>query len=123
MRSLTTNAILVTRDRHWIRGTVSTEGRRILDLLNDPSRKFIRVQGLQVAGRNSFEGVPARPEAWVQKSKLDLVILTANEHETPERRWDNYAPTKRRRVSGLAAGFELEGYLHTQGLAGDVQGA
>jgi hypothetical protein len=123
MRSLTTNAVLVTRDRQWIRGAVSTEGRRLLDVLNDPSRKYIRVQGLQVSRCNSFAGVLARPEAWIQKSKLDLVILTADEHETPERRWDNYTPKKRSRVSALAAGFELEADLHRQNTAGDIQSA
>jgi hypothetical protein len=104
-----------------MRGAVSTEGRRLLDVLNDPSRKYIRVQGLQISGCNSFTGVLARPEAWIQKSKLDLVILTANEHETPGRRWDNYMPKKRSRVSALAAGFELEAYLHRQDSVGDIQ--
>jgi hypothetical protein len=104
-----------------MKGAISTEGRRLLDVLNDPSHKYIRVQGLQVSGCNSFTGVMARPEAWLQKSKLDLVILTDNEHETPEKRWDNYSPRKRSRVSALAAGFEIEAYLHRASSIGDIQ--
>jgi hypothetical protein len=106
-----------------MKGAISTEGRRLLDVLNDPSRKYIRVQGLRISGCNSFTGVPARPEAWIQKSKLDLVILTDNEHENPEKRWDNYAPRKRSRVSALAAGFELEAYLHQGNSVGNIQSA
>jgi hypothetical protein len=121
MHRLTTNAILVTRDGHWMKGVVSTDGNRILDVLNDPSRKYIKVQGLQISGCNSFTGVLARPEAWIQKSKLDLVVLTSDEHETPEKRWDNYAPKKRTRVTALAAGFEIEAYMHRASSTGDIQ--
>jgi hypothetical protein len=123
MHRLTTNAVLVTRDRQWLKGAVSTEGRRLLDVLNDPSHKYIRVQGLKISGCNSFTGVAARPEAWIQKSKLDLAILTSEEHETPERRWDNYAPKKRIRIAALASGFELEAYLHRQNSVGNIQSA
>ena len=123
MDRLATPAILITRDGYWISGAVSTHGRRLLDLLNDCSRPQVRLQDVEISVEPTFTRSSRRQEAVIQKEKLGLAILAQKGHESAEKRWDNYTPKRRCRVGVLALGLEIEGDLHLESSAGNIQNA
>jgi hypothetical protein len=121
MDCLITAAILITRDGYWISGAVSTQGRRLLDLLNDGNRKQVRLQDVEISVEPGFTRSSRRQEAVIQKEKLGLAILAQKEHESAAKRWDHYTPKRRLRVGLLALGLEIEGDLHLGSSSSDIQ--
>lgn len=102
----------VTRD-HRFSGTISTEGRRLLDLLNDENKVFLSLQRVRVYRRADAETlVEEFPEAIVRKKDVSLAIISDLKHEASRKRWSHHAPKPTFGAFLAVSGYEIRGKLH-----------
>jgi hypothetical protein len=102
-------AALFIVGRHSFIGTVDHSGSRVLDVLNEASTEFLRVQGVSV-----FRGLEGGPiahydEITVPKAAIDCVILTDERHEAPLRRKYALVEKQSHNVFVLLTDYEVRG--------------
>ena len=103
---------LVTRD-HRFNGTISTEGGRLLDLLNDENKVYLSLQRVRVYRRADTETlVEEFPEAVVRKKDVSLAIITDLKHEAARKRWSHHALKPTFGAFLAVSGYEIRGKLH-----------
>ena len=103
---------LVTRD-HRFTGTISTEGRRLLDVLNDENKVYLSLHPARVYRRADAETlVEEFPEAVVRKEDVSLAIIQDLKHEASRKRWSHHAPKPTFDAFLAVSGYEIRGKLH-----------
>ncbi len=106
------SVVLITRE-HLIAATVTTAGKRVLDVLNDSLTDYLQVFDVQVfRDMEMQQPIATFPSVWVQKSALSMIILPEERHEAPERRLYNFVQKTPRHVFVIVPGYEVEGSLH-----------
>ncbi|HVX62343.1 MAG TPA: hypothetical protein VHC19_17125 [Pirellulales bacterium] len=107
-------AILVVQE-HLIIGELETRGLRLLDVLLDPMADWLQVFGAHVVHRAAkARAVASAAEVLVRKSDLQLALLGAGKHESPERRRFAYVDKQQFSALAIVGGYEVQGRLHLQ---------
>ena len=106
---------------HWLVGHLLVEGTRIQDVLNDAGTDFLRLFDVEVYAPAKREYVTKLPDVIVPKCKLEFVVLPTNEHEAPEKRWNNRAARAVFKTFVTVEHCYISGHLHLPSKPADLQ--
>jgi len=79
-------AVILVSGRHTFTGSLVLGGQRVLDVLNDRSSAFLRVNKTTVSRSGQTEAFGELQEAVVAKSSVDCLLIENEVHEAPVRR-------------------------------------
>lgn len=114
------SVVLLTYE-HRFTATVTTGGRRVLDILNDRTTDYLHIHDVQVFRSFAPETrVASFPDAVVRKEDLSLVLITGERHEAPEKRLYAFVPKKPHHVFITVPGYEVQGRMLLTGAAEPV---
>jgi hypothetical protein len=120
MSSNLTHAIIVVSP-HWIVGSIPSNGKRIQDVLKDPSTNFVRLTDVHIySDADCTLRIATLPQAVFPKDRIELVILPEFRHEAPITRWNNFSVRKSAKVSAIVSKFYIEGELQLSPSTTDV---
>ena len=108
------SAIVVTNE-HLLSGQVSARGRRLIQVLNDTTTDFVSMQNVRVMRRAGGACVATLPSAMVLKRNIALAIPANDQHESPEKRRDNFVHKRRFNAFLIVKGYEIRGQVCLKG--------
>jgi len=98
---------------HWLVGAMLSAGTRIQDVLNDGSTDFVHLMDVQVCGIAQPESCLATlSKVLIPKCKIQLVILPADRHEAPKKRWNNLTVRATTNVFTIVSKYRIQGELN-----------
>ena len=76
---------------HWLVGAMRSTGTRIQDVLKDAATDFVHLIDVQVCRYSEREScLTTLAEVLVPKSKIEIVVMFADRHEAPTKRWTTW---------------------------------
>lgn len=107
---------------HWLAGVISTNGIRILDVLNDVRTDYLCLREARLFRKSRQESpLVSFPEVVVPKQRIALLVLTTREHEAPTKR--SYLAVQKRAFHACLGipGYTVQGLLHDKRRPGDLR--
>jgi hypothetical protein len=108
--SASTPVIFATAE-HLMRGVIATGRQRLVELLNDESPAYVKVQDAKFHRLGAPQLVKEAPEVLMPKATIGLAILPGEKHESPDRRMYAFVEKGRCEIFVVCAGFEIEGHI------------
>ena len=106
------SALLIGHEHH-IRGSILTDGRRLLEILNAKTTDYLEVNNARVFRRDAAEECIAKlSTVVVTKVSISLIVVIEEKHEAPERRLHAFTPKVRYPVFLTLPGHEVAGKIH-----------
>ena len=99
---------------HWLRGSMTTTGCRVLDVLNENNTDFLRLTDAQVFSTSDLTTpITAFGEVMVPKDKLAVVFIPKNNnHDSDYKKYYSKVQTRRTASFALIGGHALTGSIH-----------
>lgn len=106
-------SVVMISHQHWLRGIVETEGRRLLDLLDDKMTDYVPLSNVRICRSTDPDvGIAKLPETLIYKATVSLAVITGEEHEAPDRRLHAFVQKKRYPVFLTVPNYEMKGTMH-----------
>ena len=98
---------------HWLVGAVLSAGTRIQDVLNDGNTDFVDLMDVQVCGIAQPDSCLASlSKVLIPKCRIEFVVLLANRHEAPKKRWNNLTVRATTNVFTIVSKYRIQGELN-----------
>jgi len=106
--------------QHFLRGTFSNHGQRLLDSLNDSTTDFITIENVEVFRISHDVRATQLSTVAVRKDHIGMVFLTSERHEAPERQVTHRRDKERFSAFVTCFGYDVKGTVHLRGYADPV---
>ncbi len=104
--------ITIAISGHWIFGYLPLSGSRIQETLNDSRTDFLTLIDVEVHPLSNGASITRLPEVTIPKAKVQIVAVPTNEHEAPEKRWNNRTAKEAFQTFAIASDYRVSGELH-----------
>lgn len=105
--------LLLAAGQHFAQATVETEGKRILDVLNDKNSDYLKLANHSLSwGHDPDRSLGAWPRGALIKSNLILALPFGTEHEAPQRRHNLMVRKSRYEVALTLPDYDVRGFVH-----------
>lgn len=106
--------LIVTRE-HFLKCTVPTRGRRLLDLLQEQDSQFLSVHDAQVRCRQGAAENATCSQAVIRKATISLIIPAQQTLEVTQKRIDTFISKKQHAVFLTVHGYQIRGSMKVNG--------
>ena len=106
--------LLVVQDR-LVAGTLSTGGRRILEVLVDTGSNYLRLRDAKIQNNSGDRAEADLEEVVVWRPHISLIALARDEHEAPEKRCFGFVQKERCSATLVVSGWQVVGDVHVKG--------
>lgn len=111
-------ATFAIRD-HWLEATLSNNGLRLLEVLNDSRTEYMSVGDAMLSRAGQKHGAPLAGDCLLQKSQI-ILAMPGGTHESPEKRRNAYREKRQRWATVTVPGYQLHGHLHLTSGGGNL---
>jgi hypothetical protein len=106
--------LLVVQDR-LVAGTLSTGGRRILEVLVDTGSNYLRLRDAKIQSNSSNSAETELEEVVVWRPHISLIALAGTEHEAPDKRCFGFVQKEQFSATVVVSGWQVVGDVHVKG--------
>jgi len=107
--------VVLVADQHLIRCGVPTDGKRLLDVLNDKTTEFLRLLEPQLSPMTDPQmRVAAFARGLVPKPNISLALIIEEKHEAPQKRANMMVRKNTFEVYVTVPGYEVRGFVHSE---------
>jgi len=106
-------SIALVAGEHWVTGLISTEERRVLDIVNDRQSEYLQLAEVRLyLSADLGEPVATLDKAVLPKASILFLMITEERHEAPRKRVSFFVRKDHYEFFATVAGFEVRGYVH-----------
>ncbi len=109
------SSVTVVTHGHFLRGDAHIPGDRLVDVLNDPTSDYLRLQNVDVFRLSHDARAATLPHTAIPKEHIGMVLLTAHNEETPAA-----GASSEYAAFVIALGFDIRGTIRLRGCADPV---
>lgn len=115
-----TTPIIVIFEEHWVVGMVPNSGVRVLDILNDLSTDYLRLNDAQMfREKDRDRSVASVPEVVIPKEQIRLLVIPSREHEAPGKRRNTRVEKRMTEVMFVVPSYLVRGEIHLSSMRDD----
>lgn len=88
---------------HWLRGKLTITMGRAQETLNDHTTQYLDLSDVEIRSWCGQSYEATRPKLTVVKESIEFIIVQTDDHESPDKRWDNFV------AKPVHSGFAMAG--------------
>jgi len=98
--------------KHVLIGALPLAGSRIQERLNDSRTDAVTLTDVEVCSHVNRQCVARLPQAVVPKAQIEYLLIPTNQHEAPQKRWNNHTRKKVFSTFATVSDCSASGDLH-----------
>lgn len=113
--------VCLVTDAHSVIGLLETDGRRVLEVLNDLTTGFLELSEVRSQRLGAQREFVTLPRLLTCKSEITVCAIMQDKHEAAQRRMDAYVPKVPHEIYVLAGACQCQGTISLRGNPDPVQ--
>lgn len=93
----------------WAAGILNLSGNRVLDVLNDASSGYLKLNEVNVSLDRIDKAASPLPQAIIVKSQMLWVAILSDKHESPEKRFHSFVARQSESITVVVPGSVIRG--------------